>query len=102
MEIYAPIAHRLGIRSVKDELEDLALRYLDPVAYKEIEDQLDMTKTQREQFIRDVQKRILERFDEFGLHPHIEDGSSRFMASIARFTSKVSPSRKSTIFTRSG
>ena len=72
MEIYAPIAHRLGIRSVKDELEDLALRYLDPVAYKEIEDQLDMTKTQREQFIRDVQKRILERFDEFGLHPHIE------------------------------
>lgn len=72
MEIYAPIAHRLGIRSVKDELEDLALRYLDPVAYKEIEDQLDMTKGQREQFIRDVQTRILERFDEFGLHPHIE------------------------------
>ena len=72
MEIYAPIAHRLGIRSVKDELEDLALRYLDPVAYKEIEDQLDMTKGQREQFIRDVQARILERFDEFGLHPHIE------------------------------
>ena len=59
MEIYAPIAHRLGIRSVKDELEDLALRYLDPVAYKEIEDQLDMTKGQREQFIRDVQARIL-------------------------------------------
>ena len=72
MEIYAPIAHRLGIRSVKDELEDLALRYLDPVAYKEIEDQLNMTKGQREQFIRDVQARILERFDEFGLHPHIE------------------------------
>ena len=72
MEIYAPIAHRLGIRSVKDELEDLAMRYLDPVAYKEIEDQLDMTKGQREQFIRDVQARILERFDEFGLHPHIE------------------------------
>ena len=72
MEIYAPIAHRRGIRSVKDELEDLALRYLDPVAYKEIEDQLDMTKGQREQFIRDVQARILERFDEFGLHPHIE------------------------------
>lgn len=72
MEIYAPIAHRLGIRSVKDELEDLGLRYLDPVAYKEIEDQLNMNKTQREQFIKDVQERILERFSEFGLHPHIE------------------------------
>ncbi len=72
MEIYAPIAHRLGIRSIKDELEDLALRYLDPVAYKEIEERLDMNKKEREEFIRTVQKRILDRFAEYGFHPHIE------------------------------
>ena len=72
MEIYAPIAHRLGIRSIKDELEDLALRYLDPVAYKEIEERLDMNKKEREEFIKSVQKRILDRFAEYGFHPHIE------------------------------
>ena len=72
MEIYAPIAHRLGIRSIKDELEDLALRYLDPVAYKEIEERLDMNKKEREEFIKSVQKRILDRFAEYGFRPHIE------------------------------
>ena len=37
MEVYAPIAHRLGIRTVKEEMEDLSIRYLDPIGYKEIE-----------------------------------------------------------------
>ncbi len=72
MEIYAPIAHRLGIRSIKDELEDLALRYLDPVAYKEIEEKLEMDKPAREAFIVGVQQKIRERFAEFNLNPHIE------------------------------
>ena len=51
MEIYAPIAHRLGIRTIKEELEDLSLRQLDPVAYKEIQDALTLKKAKREAFI---------------------------------------------------
>ena len=40
LEVYAPIAHRLGMRKVKEYMEDISLKYLDPVAYKEIEDNL--------------------------------------------------------------
>ena len=44
MQVFAPIAHRLGIKTIKDELEDRSLQYLDPIGYKEIEDDLLMTK----------------------------------------------------------
>ena len=72
MEIYAPIAHRLGIRGVKEELEDLALRYLDPVGYKEIEDTLELKKPEREAFIVEIKAKIAERLKEYGIEPHIE------------------------------
>lgn len=60
MNIYAPIAHRLGIRSIKDELEDLSFRYLDPYAYGEIEQMLNRRKDQREAFIRSIKEKIEE------------------------------------------
>ena len=47
MEVYAPLAHRLGIRAVKEELEDISLRYLDPVAYHEIESMLELKRADR-------------------------------------------------------
>ena len=72
MEIYAPIAHRLGIRAIKEELEDLALRYLDPIGYKEIEDTLALKKPEREAFIVEIKARIAERLKEYGIEPHIE------------------------------
>ena len=61
MEVYAPIAHRLGIRAVKEELEDLSLRILDPVAYREIENGLELRTSERKQFIELTKKRISER-----------------------------------------
>ena len=61
MEVYAPIAHRLGIRAVKEELEDISLRILDPVAYREIEDGLELRSSERKRFIETTKQRISER-----------------------------------------
>ena len=58
LEVYAPIAHRLGIRPVKEELEDLAIKHLDPIAYNEIEELLKVRRHQREQILEDIEKRI--------------------------------------------
>lgn len=72
MEVYAPIAHRLGIRAVKEEIEDLALHYLDPVACSEISSTLANDSSQRQAFIDNIQKRIVERLGEYHINPHIE------------------------------
>lgn len=61
MEVYAPLAHRLGIRAVKEELEDISLRYLDPVAYHEIEAMLDLKKGDRQMFLEKIKQKIRDR-----------------------------------------
>ena len=61
IEIYAPIAHRLGIRPIKEELEDLSISYLDPVAYHEIENNLEAQSRSRNEFLVDIKTRIEER-----------------------------------------
>lgn len=74
MNIYAPIAHRLGMRGIKEELEDRAFHYLDPFAYSEIEHILEIKKSEREAFITRIKKNIAERFTdrEFSKQPQIE------------------------------
>ena len=64
LEIYAPIAHRLGIRPVKEELEDLAIKHLDPIAYSQIELSLSHRKQQREQILNEIRDKISERLKE--------------------------------------
>lgn len=54
LDVYAPLAHRLGISKIKSELEDLSLKYLDPVAYKEIEESVAIKKKEREDFISGI------------------------------------------------
>ena len=67
MEIYAPIAHRLGMQKIKWELEDLSLQYLDPVGYQEIADELLRRSSAHEEFMASIRKRIQERLDEEGV-----------------------------------
>ena len=61
MQVYAPIAHRLGIKTVKEELEDRSLQYLDPIGYKEIEDALLLNEDGREKFIESIKEQIIEK-----------------------------------------
>ncbi|MBO4914450.1 MAG: bifunctional (p)ppGpp synthetase/guanosine-3',5'-bis(diphosphate) 3'-pyrophosphohydrolase [Oscillospiraceae bacterium] len=61
MEIYAPIAHRLGMQRIKWELEDTSLKYLDPVAYEEIETSLESKRSEYNAFIDRVTRQIEDR-----------------------------------------
>ena len=64
IEVFAPIAHRLGIRGVKEELEDLSIAHLDPVGYGEIENLLSVQKQYREKLLDDIKERIKVRLEE--------------------------------------
>lgn len=64
LEIFAPISHRLGIRSVKEELEDRAIRFLDPVAYAGIEENLRNSSRSGSDFLENIKAKIADRVHE--------------------------------------
>ena len=70
MDIYAPLAYRLGMQRVKWELEDIALRYIDPASYTQITTQLQAQKEKDEAFMRAIQEKIKDRLEEVGIHNH--------------------------------
>jgi GTP pyrophosphokinase len=78
MDIYAPIAHRLGISWIKTELEDLCFRYLYPEAYYEIAEQVSRKKRERESFIREVIKILEELLNEHAIGADIQGRSKNF------------------------
>ncbi|MBR1971938.1 MAG: bifunctional (p)ppGpp synthetase/guanosine-3',5'-bis(diphosphate) 3'-pyrophosphohydrolase [Oscillospiraceae bacterium] len=67
MDIYAPLAHRLGMQRIKWELEDLSLRYLAPNDYEEIMSHLSAHKDQDEQFMNTIQDKITDRLTRMGI-----------------------------------
>ena len=72
MNFYAPIAHRLGMSDVKEEMESIAIQYLDPYGCKEIERQLDVHKEERDTFIDHITERIRSRITDIKPEPEIE------------------------------
>ena len=64
MEIYAPLAHRLGMQKIKWELEDLSIKYLDPIGCEEIETGLKKRQVENELFFETVKRRIIDRLHE--------------------------------------
>ena len=83
MEIYAPIAHRLGMQRMKWELEDLSLKYLDPVGYEEIVSKLDAKRPEYDALMSRTQAQIDQRLNEMGIK-HIVYGRMKHPYSIYR------------------
>ena len=67
MDIYAPLAHRLGMQKIKWELEDISLKYLEPQAYEEIMSYLNSRREQDEAFMRSIQEKISGRLNAVGI-----------------------------------
>ena len=78
LEVYAALAHRLGMSKIKWELEDLSLKHIDPIAYKEITDSINLKKQEREQFINDIMDTLKQRTAEMGIESHIMGRAKHF------------------------
>ena len=72
MDIYAPLAHRLGMGKVRGELEDLAFRYTDPVAYEQVSAAVERKRVDGEQFLRGVEDTLVEQLRENGIEARVE------------------------------
>ena len=78
MEIYAPIAHRLGMNNFKWELEDTSLFYLDPIGYHEISSGIAQKREQRIKIVEEIKGEISARLNELGIQSHIEGRPKHF------------------------
>lgn len=83
LDVYAPLAHRLGISKIKTELEDLSLKYLDPIAHQEIEESVAQKKVERKDFISGIMESLKQRVTESGITCEIS-GREKHSYSIFR------------------
>lgn len=83
LDIYAPLAHRLGVYTIKQELEDLALRYIDPEGYQDVARKVGMKRAEREENIKLVISELSQKLNEAGMHYEI-DGRPKHLYSIYR------------------
>ncbi|HVN92920.1 MAG TPA: bifunctional (p)ppGpp synthetase/guanosine-3',5'-bis(diphosphate) 3'-pyrophosphohydrolase, partial [Terracidiphilus sp.] len=72
LDIYAPLAHRLGMGKVRGELEDLAFRYTDPVSYEQVAEAVEARRIEGEQFLRGVEDTLVEQLRENGIKARVE------------------------------
>ena len=83
MHVYAPLAHRLGMQRIKQELENLALSFLDPIGYEEVRDDIDKKYGTNQCFIENAKAHVSEKLTENGIHFTLE-GRVKSVYSIYR------------------
>jgi GTP diphosphokinase / guanosine-3',5'-bis(diphosphate) 3'-diphosphatase len=77
LEIYAPIAHRLGMGKIRGELEDLGFRFIDPVGYEQVEKAVNARRKQGEAFLAKVQQTIKDKLKEAGIQAQVDSRIKR-------------------------
>jgi GTP pyrophosphokinase len=80
LEIYAPIAHRLGMGKIRGELEDLGFRFLDPVGYEQVEKSVNARRKQGEVFLAKMEQIITGKLKEAGIQAHVESRIKRLFS----------------------
>ncbi|RMH62033.1 MAG: bifunctional (p)ppGpp synthetase/guanosine-3',5'-bis(diphosphate) 3'-pyrophosphohydrolase [Calditrichaeota bacterium] len=79
-DVYAPLAHRFGIASIKWEMEDLALKHLEPEAYNELAKKIKLTRAERERYIKNISDPIIEEMKKNNIHPQISGRPKSFFS----------------------
>jgi GTP pyrophosphokinase len=80
LEIYAPIAHRLGMGKIRGELEDLGFRFLDPLGYEQVEKAVNARRKAGEAFLAKMQQTITDKLKEAGIQAHVENRIKRLFS----------------------
>ena len=80
MDIYAPIAQRLGISKVKIELDDLSLKYLEPEAYYDLVEKIALRKSAREEYIQDLVREVRDHVEKAGIKANIDGRAKHFFS----------------------
>ena len=88
LEIYGGIAHRLGISKIKWELEDLALRYIDPNGYYDLVDKVSMKRSQREEYINKIVKLLQDKFKEVNINCEVYGRPKHFYSIYKKMQNK--------------
>ena len=88
LDIYAPIAHRLGIHAIKWELEDLAFQTLHPRKYNEIKGLVAQQRAERERYVNQAASYVTKELDELGIHAEISGRAKHFYSIYAKMTKK--------------
>lgn len=89
LEVYAPLANRLGISNIKWELEDLCLRYLEPETYYDLVDKVNQKREERQGFINDAVAKIQQEFDKIHLKGEIKGRAKHFYSIYRKMKKKA-------------
>ena len=91
LDVFAPLAHRLGIARVKWELEDLALKYMDPEAYEFLSTQIAKSRRERETYIEELKVPLVEKLKENGIDAEVEGRAKHFYSIYMKMQNQGRP-----------